>query len=84
MRDPEQSSDQRIRRMAHRQGFDLSKSRVRDPRALDYGTVRIVRREVPGRRWRAGELVAELDSMGAAEAWLLADDDERAGLTRRR
>ena len=27
----------RLRRMAHRQGFILSKSRRRDPNALDYG-----------------------------------------------
>jgi len=34
--------ENRLRRMADRQGFRLEKSRRRDPRAIGYGTYRIV------------------------------------------
>jgi hypothetical protein len=33
--------ENRIRRMAHRRGFRLEKSRRRDPEAMDYGTYRL-------------------------------------------
>ena len=31
-----------LRRMAERQGYEFHKSRRRDPRAVDYGTYRLV------------------------------------------
>lgn len=34
--------ENRLRRMAERQGFQLAKSRRRDPRAVDYGIYRVV------------------------------------------
>lgn len=38
----EKVRENRLRRMADRQGLRLEKSRRRDPRALDYGTYRLV------------------------------------------
>ena len=34
--------ENRLRRMAERQGVKLQKSRRRDPHALDYGTYRLI------------------------------------------
>jgi hypothetical protein len=61
--------ENRLRRMAERQGLVLQKSRRRDPRALDYGVYRLidVRRNVnvePG---------GEGMSLDEVEAWLTAD-----------
>lgn len=39
----EQVRENRLRRMADRQGLQLNKSRRRDPRALDFGTFAILR-----------------------------------------
>ena len=39
---PEKVRENRLRRMASRQGLQLLKSRRRDPRALDYGTYWLV------------------------------------------
>lgn len=44
-----------------RQGFTLSKSRRRDPMALDYGQYRVL---TPG-----GRVVAKLGSLEEVEAW---------------
>lgn len=38
----EKIRENRLRRMAERQGLQLQKSRRRDPRALDYGTYQLV------------------------------------------
>jgi hypothetical protein len=38
----EKVRENRMRRMAERQGLELRKSRRRDPRALDYGTYALV------------------------------------------
>jgi hypothetical protein len=38
----ERTREQRLRRMADRQGLKLEKSRTRDPRAIDYGGWMIV------------------------------------------
>jgi hypothetical protein len=45
MADPEKIRENRLRRMAHRRGFRLVKSRRRDPQAWDYGLWLIVDRE---------------------------------------
>jgi hypothetical protein len=38
MADDDKVRENRLRRMAERQGYILRKSRRRDPRAIDYGT----------------------------------------------
>lgn len=40
----EKTRENRLRRMARRQGLDLEKSRRRDPRALDYGGYQLIAR----------------------------------------
>jgi hypothetical protein len=42
MADAEKTRENRLRRMAERQGYTLKKSRRRDPRAIDYGMYVIV------------------------------------------
>jgi hypothetical protein len=51
MGNAEKVREDRLRRMAGRQGLRLEKSRRRDPRALDYGTYQLVnvRTGEPGR-----------------------------------
>lgn len=41
----EKTRENRLRRMAERQGLKLERSRRRDPRASDYGTYRLVNPE---------------------------------------
>lgn len=48
----EKTRENRLRRMAERQGLQLVKSRRRDPRALGYGLYMII---------EAGEPVSDLD-----------------------
>jgi hypothetical protein len=67
--------ENRVRRMAARQGLQLVKSRTRDPRALDYGSYMLLdgdrvvlggaRRKL-GRKFRRGMAV----SLGEVEAFL--------------
>lgn len=38
----EKVRENRLRRMAERQGLELQKSRRRDPRAYDYGTYQLI------------------------------------------
>lgn len=64
--------ENRLRRMAQRQGLRLEKSRRRDPRALDYGAYWLVQGPPPsagGENWRSrvtefgGEHGASLDEI---------------------
>lgn len=65
--------ENRVRRMAERQGLQLIKSRTRDPRALDYGSYMLLdgdrvvlggtRRKL-GRRFKRG-MGASLDEIEA-------------------
>jgi hypothetical protein len=48
MENTEKVRENRLRRMAKRQGYTLVRKRSYDPRALDYGTYRLV--PVPGKR----------------------------------
>ena len=69
--------ENRLRRMAQRQGLALHKSRRRDLRALDYGAYYLVGVTAPGGRWRSGEVVTpeygiNLDGI---ERFLTADGD---------
>jgi hypothetical protein len=67
----EKVRENRLRRMAERQGFRLEKSRRRDPRALDYGTWTIV--EPHTNTLVAGGRYGTMD-LDAVEAWLTGDD----------
>lgn len=67
--------ENRIRRMAHRQGLILEKTRRRDPRAIDYGTYALVRAEAPGGHWRSRELVAGGLGLDEVEAILTGETD---------
>ena len=42
MENDEKVRENRLRRMAERQGYKLEKSRIRDPRAIGYGSVTLV------------------------------------------
>lgn len=69
----EKVRENRLRRMAERQGLSLSKSRRRDPRALDYGGWFVTRRTAPG--WRGNELLTSEHGMNLdeVEAFLTSD-----------
>ncbi len=71
----EKVREDRLRRMAKRQGLRLEKSRTRDDRALTYGTYWLVRGPAPamgGTNWRSREAVVggdygtDLDTIEAA------------------
>ncbi len=68
----ERAQDARIRRAADRQGLTATKSRRRDPRALDFGLWWFGRRDAPGDHWRGNELVSPESGFngGEAESWL--------------
>lgn len=71
----EKVRENRLRRMAERQGLRLTKSRRRDPRALDYGGYALVD-ETNGIVFGTegvGRMVATLDEV---EAYLTGDDDQ--------
>jgi hypothetical protein len=63
--------ENRLRRMAERQGFRLVKSRRRDPRAVDYGTYRV-------------ETADSIEATGfdSPMGWGLTLDETEARLTR--
>jgi hypothetical protein len=68
--------ENRLRRMAARQGLELRKTRRRDPLALDYGRYQLV--EI---RTGAEATVPDGDEHGLtleqAERWLTTDRDKR-------
>lgn len=72
MDNDEKVRENRLRRMAKRQGLELVKSRRRDPRAYDFGAYWLVKITGPGDNWRSRELVAGGDS------GMSLDDVERA------
>jgi hypothetical protein len=65
--------ENRVRRMLGRQGYKLSKSRRRDPLALDYGRYTISR----------GAARFEVATLTEAEEWALAEPARRARRTGR-
>ena len=71
----ERVRERRIRRMAERQGYKLSRSARRDPRALDYGKYSLI-----DLRTRTRLFADELSNYGATldqiEAFLTRDLDE--------
>ena len=68
--------ENRLRRMADRQGYVLRKSRVRDPRALDYGTYWLVNQRTGGIDF--GRAPGDYISFGGQSFYL---DDVEAFLT---
>jgi hypothetical protein len=76
---PEKTREVRIRRMLARQGYALSKSRRRDPRATGYGTYVISGGDGVVFGASAGETVGR--SLDDCEAWALADDAGRKKLS---
>jgi hypothetical protein len=64
----DKSRETRVRRMLDRQGYALSKSRRRDPRALDYGRYTISR----------GAAVFTVAGLDEAEQWALTEPARRA------
>jgi hypothetical protein len=66
----EKSREIRIRRTLDRRGYKLSKSRRRDPRALDYGLYAISN--------KAGTAVYE-GSLDKVEQWVLEYGDAATG-----
>jgi len=71
---PEKVRENRLRRMAERQGLVLQKSRRRDPRAVDFGRYWLIdpydsNALVAGDQWGW-----DLDDI---ETYLLADPDDR-------
>jgi hypothetical protein len=90
----EKVRENRLRRMAERQGYALRKPRRRDPRALDYGELWLMRFYVED---EAGKIEALADpentddawlgpfrSLDELEDWLIADPDSRPNLDDRR
>jgi hypothetical protein len=61
--------ENRLRRMAQRQGMQLQKSRRRDPLAQDYGEIYIVNER--------GTKMATFASLDQAEAWLAYPERRR-------
>lgn len=68
----EKVRENRLRRMADRQGLRLQKSRRRDPRALDYGTYMLLdvqNRVVATDLADLDEVEARLTGRGVTELW---------------
>lgn len=59
--------ENRLRRMADRQGLRLAKSKRRDPRALDYGKYRLIDHD------HGGSVMAEWEDIDTIEAFLTQD-----------
>ena len=76
----EKVRENRLRRMAHRQGYKLVKSRLRDPRALGYGDYALLDNEsslIKFGRGPSGQPWATLDEI---EKFLTSDDPQRSQL----
>ncbi len=67
--------ENRVRRMAERQGLQLQKSRRRDPRAYDYGTYQLVDVQANGIVAHAGASGYGL-SLDEVEDYLTVDERE--------
>jgi hypothetical protein len=76
MADPEKTREDRLRRMAKRQGLRLVKSRRRDKRALDYSAYGLIDTEVNAAAFGytpQGRMNASLDDI---EAYLMRERDD--------
>ena len=74
----EKVRENRLRRMAARQGLALRKSRRRDPRAVDYGTYWIIDPYRSVLVWGNTNTGYGL-TLDDVEAWLTKADDEAEG-----
>jgi hypothetical protein len=70
----EKVRENRLRRMATRQGLQLTKSRRRDDGATDYGVYFVAEATAPGEHWRSRELLtSEMGcSLDEVEAFLMS------------
>jgi hypothetical protein len=74
----EKVRENRARRAAARQGLVLTKSRRRDPRALDYGVYWVAQATAPGGGWRSEDVISPERGMTIDEVEkFLADGVER-------
>jgi hypothetical protein len=90
----EKVHENRLRRMAERQGLALRKSRRRDQRALDYRELWLMRFWVEDESGRVEAIhdpentddawLGPFKSLDELEDWLMSDPDTRPGLSDRR
>jgi hypothetical protein len=73
----ERVRENRLRRMADRQGLRLEKSRRRDPRAVDYGKYMIVDQATGAVVVGTGPIGRPTWDLDQVEAWLMSDRRER-------
>ena len=79
----EKVRENRLRRMAERQGFALHKKRRHDPRALDYGEVWLRPVAAPNPERSDDAAIGPFRDEGGrsaldhVEEWLTADDEDR-------
>jgi hypothetical protein len=66
--------ENRLRRVAQRQGYRLEKSRRRDPYALDYGTYRLINMDVNGVMYHANGV-----HLAQIAEFLWGGEDDEAG-----
>jgi len=64
----ERVRENKARRRLKRRGYELAKSRIRDPKAIGYGTFSIL-----DERGLSPQLVATLSSIDQVEQWLEGD-----------
>jgi hypothetical protein len=70
---PEKVRENRLRRMAERQGLRLEKSRRRDPRAIDYGRYMLVNAELNAAVAGTTATGRHEFTLDDVEAWLTSD-----------
>lgn len=51
--------ENRLRRVARRQDYELHRSRVRDPRGTHYGMYRLAREDGTSTDWMSADMVAD-------------------------
>jgi len=73
----ERVRENRLRRMADRQGLRLVMSRRRDPRAVDYGGYMLVDQATGKVVAGAGPIGRPTWDLDQVEAWLTSDPKER-------
>ena len=76
MTDSEKIRENRLRRMADRQGLRLVKSRRRDPRAVDYGGYMLVDIATNAVVAGTGAIGRPHWSLDDVEEWLTGGDDD--------
>ena len=94
MSNPEKARENRLRRMADRQGYALRKPRRRDPRALDYGELWLMQFAVEDESGRVLTLddpehtddawLGPFRSLDQLEEWLMSDRRYRPDISARR